>query len=96
MATVILKSFAGIDFPREDGTVLSLKGGCIMNEVSDKDLEFLRKGFGFAKMEDEGHVVVGAKGNDSAIADTITKAVTKQKADIKKNETTTQTTLVEN
>lgn len=93
---VVLKSFAGVDYEREDGSVLSIQGSCFLNDVSDDDIKLLRSKYNFDELEAKGHVTIGAKGNQTQIDDTLQSATDAQKKAIKANEQINKTKIVQN
>lgn len=93
MATIVLKTLAGIDFPiLNNGVVIktiSLDGGALINTVSDIELKELRAN-GFKDLEDRGYAVVNGK---SSLDEIVDLEKTKQGKDIKQNETTNNVEL---
>lgn len=57
MAIIILKTTAGMNFHTPKGTI-SLKGFCLLNEVSDDEVEAIKENNVFAQMVKNGYVEV--------------------------------------
>lgn len=73
---LVLKSFAGIDYKLKDGKIISLRGGCALNEVSKADFdELLATYSSVQKAIDKGFIVVSGnkevakKQSDKAVDD---------------------------
>ena len=81
MPSVILKTNAGIDFVTPQKTI-SLKGFCLINEVSNEDLNLLKTKKSFKRMLDNGSAIVSAKAStddSNKLASELTQAqLTKQ------------------
>lgn len=78
---VIVKSFSGCDYTLSNGRVISLKGGCYLNEVEKSDFELLCKEFPSVEVAIEsGHIVtksnkeLAKKQTENEVADTISDA----------------------
>lgn len=89
---VILKSFSGCDYALKNGRVVSLKGGCFLNEVSKDDFDSICKEYPkFVEAIDSGFIVtnsnkeVAKKTNENNVADTADKAKNDQEATQAKN-----------
>ena len=89
---VILKSFSGCDYALKNGRVVSLKGGCYLNEVSSDDFNSLKSEYpNFAEAIDSGYIVaqsnkeIAKKSNENNVADTAQKAQSDQEATQAKN-----------
>lgn len=92
---VVLKSFAGVDYTREDGSVLSIQGSCYLNDVSEDDVKWLRKKHDFDNLEAQGHITIGAKGNQKQIDDTLQNTSDKQRRAISANEQMNKTKIIQ-
>lgn len=81
MPIVILKSFSGSDYALKSGKVVSLKGGCYLNEVDSGDFDDLCKEYpSFQNAIDGGFIVtksnkeIAKKQNENEIADAVSEA----------------------
>jgi hypothetical protein len=69
MATVVLKTTAGVDFTLASGKVVSLNGNSVLNRVNDSVLKELMANERFSKKVDLGFIVVGASNNEKVTED---------------------------
>lgn len=83
--TLIVKNVAGMSFPKPDGSLIDLKGGCLLNTIKDEDYKYLCDNFKLEEMIDKGFVTVGGK-TETAIDDTKQAIKDKQDSLIKENE----------
>lgn len=81
MPSIIIKDVSGMDFPAEK---ISLKGGGIINTVSNNEFGILREKYNFDKFIEKGLIVVGSDENSSD--DVKQKTLDKQKKDIENNQ----------
>lgn len=89
---VILKSFSGCDYALSNGRVISLKGGCYLNEVDKSDFELLCKEFSSVEVAiEKGYIVtksnkeLAKKQTENEVADTISEAQKAQEVTQSKN-----------
>lgn len=80
MAIVILKTNAGMNFHTTKGTI-SLKGFCLLNEVSNDEVKALKENNSFAQMIDNGYAEVC---QNATLEDSHEKAETTVKEQVKK------------
>ena len=83
---ILIKNISGVDYPLSNGKILSLKGGCFMNEVEKAEFDLLKKEYpSFNKAVDEGFIVVSeAKSKvkeNVAVDDTLQNTLNKQEAE---------------
>lgn len=93
---VIIKSIAGCDFPIRDifgniEKIISLKGGCFMNEIDKDDFNLLCQSYpGVKQAIEEGFIIVNDSKNKAkeqlAVNDTLQAELDKQSKNIDNNQ----------
>ncbi len=93
---VALKSFSGTDYVLRSGKIISLKGGCFLNEISKDDFESIKKEYpkfvedcenGFIIVNDNAEVA--RKNTNKAVDDTLQETKNKQEKAQAKNASVT-------
>ena len=86
MATIVIKGFAGTDYVKPNGKVISLSGGSVLNTIDDEDMKYLSSLESFQARVDNGFIIINDKNQQRVLDDTFQETLNLQEQAIKRNE----------